>query len=73
MTNIALINVEVLRHLLSRPFRRIASKMTESMKHVKYESRMALACTKSALRRPRVCRYTCGNASFVAGVTKICV
>ena len=69
----ALINVNVLRHCLSCPFHRIDSRMTESMKHVKCESRTALACTKSVLRRPRVWRYTCGKASFVAGATKTCV
>ena len=72
VTKMALINVEVLRYLLSRPFHRIDSKMTESIKHVKCESRIALAWMKRALRRPRASRYMCRKANFVAGVTKTC-
>ena len=57
----ALINIEVLRHLLSRPLRRIDYKMTESRKHEKCESLMAFAWMRSTLRRPRVRRYISVN------------
>ena len=64
VVKIALIRLEVLQHLLSRPFRRIIERSAESVKHVKSVPRMVVAYVVTAQRSPNASRKTCGNASF---------
>ena len=61
---IVLISLEVLQHLLSRPFRRIIVRSAESVKHVNSVPRMVAACVMTAQRSPNVSRKTCGNVNF---------